>query len=172
MLQICGALNHRIYSKGPAMTKCLAALFAAALAALPAIANAAACGPSGAIVSVRNSSIGAFEYVVFKFHKPPTVPTYTVKAVSPPFTEDPSDEPISVAGSKFTEVTFQSVFWMCEIAHKFHLPKTAIKDIKRTSQFEGVVSYVIGRRAASHYISNYSFDSGAGYRSIVIKYRK
>jgi hypothetical protein len=153
------------------MTRLIAA-FAAAFIALPAAANAAACGPSGSIVSVRNSSIGAFEYVIFKFHKPPTVPAYTVTAVTPPFTEDPSGNPVSVAGSKFTEVTFQSVYWMCTIAHNFHLPKTAIKGIKQTGQFEGVVSYVIGRRASSHYISNYSYNSGPGYRSIVIKYKK
>ena len=154
------------------MTKRLIALLAAAFTALPAIANAAACGPANSIISVRNSSKGAFEYVVFKFHKPPTVPTYSVKAVNPPFTEDPSGNPVNVAGSKFTEVAFQSVFWMCLIAENFALPKTAIKGIKQTSQFEGYVTYVIGRRASSHYISNYSFDSGPGYRSIVIKYKK
>jgi hypothetical protein len=77
-----------------------------------------------------------------------------------------------VAGSKFTEVRFDSVYWFCTIAQNFHLPKTAIKGIKRTGQFEGVISYVIGRRASSHYISNYSFDSGPGYRSIVIKFKK
>jgi hypothetical protein len=92
--------------------------------------------------------------------------------VAPPFTEDPSGNPVSVAGSKFTEVTFQSVYWMCEIAERFHLPKRAIKGIKQTGQFEGVVSYVIGRRASSHYISNYSYNSGPGYRSIVIKFKK
>lgn len=147
-------------------------LLGAAFLALPAAAHAAACGPANSIVSVRNSSIGAFEYVVFKFHKPPTVPTYTVKAVSPPFIEDPSGNTIIVAGSKFTEVRFDSVYWFCTIAQNFHLPKTAIKGIKRTGQFEGVISYVIGRRASSHYISNYSFDSGPGYRSIVIKFKK
>jgi hypothetical protein len=171
MLQICGALNRRICSKGPAMTR-FPTLLGAAFLALPAAAHAAACGPANSIVSVRNSSIGAFEYVVFKFHKPPTVPTYTVKAVSPPFIEDPSGNTIIVAGSKFTEVRFDSVYWFCTIAQNFHLPKTAIKGIKRTGQFEGVISYVIGRRASSHYISNYSFDSGPGYRSIVIKFKK
>jgi hypothetical protein len=148
------------------------ALLAAAFLALPAAANAAACGPSGSIVRVKNTSIGAFEYVVFKFHKPPTVPAYTVTAVMPPFTEDPSGNTIIVAGSKFTQVRFDGVFWTCAIAQNFVLPRTAIKGIKRTGQFEGVVSYVIGRRASSHYISNYSYDSGPGYRTIVIKYRK
>ena len=148
------------------------AFLAAAFIALPAAANAAACGPANSIISVRNTSSGAFEYVIFKFHKPPTVPAYIVKAVTPPFIEDPSGNTINVAGSKFTEVTFPSVFWMCTIAENFHLPKTAIKGIKRTGQFEGVVSYVIGRRASSHYISNYSYNSGPGYRSIVIKYKK
>jgi hypothetical protein len=148
------------------------ALLAAAFIALPAAANAAACGPSGSIVRVKNTSIGAFEYVVFKFHKPPTVPAYTVTAVTPPFIEDPSGNTITVAGSKFTQVRFDSVFWTCTIAQNFVLPRTAIKGIKRTGQFEGVVSYVIGRRASSHYISNYSYNSGPGYRTIVIKYRK
>jgi hypothetical protein len=154
------------------MTKCLAALFAAAFISLPAAAHAAACGPANSIISVRNSSKGAFEYVVFKFHKPPTAPAYTVKAVTPPFTEDPSGNPVTVAGSKFTEVAFQNVFWTCSIAENLRLPKAAIKGVKKTEQFEGYVTYVIGRRASSHYISNYSFNSGPGYRSIVIKYKK
>jgi hypothetical protein len=153
------------------MTRSLA-LLAAAFIALPAAANAAACGPSGSIVRVKNTSIGAFEYVVFKFHKPPTVPSYTVTAVTPPFIEDPSGNTITVAGSRFTEVRFDGVFWTCTIAERFVLPRRAIKGIKRTGQFEGVVSYVIGRRASSHYISNYSYNSGPGYRTIVIKYKK
>jgi hypothetical protein len=154
------------------MTKPLLMLAAAAMIALPAAADAAACGPANSIVSVKNTSSGAFEYVIFKFHKPPTVPAYTVTAVTPPFTEDPSGNTIVVAGSKFTEVRFDSVNWFCTIAQNFHLPKTAIKGIKRTGQFEGVISYVIGRRASSHYLINYSYNSGPGYRSIVIKYKK
>ncbi len=150
----------------------LPALLTAIFIAIPATVHAAACGPSGSIVRVKNTSIGAFEYVVFKFHKPPTVPAYTVTAVMPPFTEDPSGNTIVIAGSKYTEVRFDSVFWTCSIAQNFALPKTAIKDIKRTGQFEGVVTYVIGRRASSHYISNYSYDSGTGFRTIVIKFKK
>ena len=154
------------------MKRALLLLTAAALTVLPAAANAAACGPSNSIVRVKNTAIGAFEYVVFKFHKPPTVPSYSVTAVTPPFTEDPSGNPVTVAGSKFTEVRFDGVFWTCTIAENFSLPKTALKGIKRTGQFEGVVTYVIGRRASSHYISNYSYNSGPGYRSIVIKFKK
>lgn len=145
---------------------------AAAFVALPALAHAAACGPSGSIVRVKNTSIGAFEYVVFKFHKPPVTPSYTVTAVTPPFIEDPSGNTITVAGSKFTQVRFDSVFWTCAIAQNFVLPKSAIKGIKRTGQFEGVVTYVIGRRASSHFISSYSYNSGPGYRTIVIKFKK
>ena len=148
------------------------ALFAAAFIALPAAAHAAACGPANSIISVRNSSVGAFEYVTFKFRKPPTAPAYTVSAVTPPFTEDPSGSPVTIAGSKFTQVAFRNVFWTCSIAEKLHLPKSAIKGVKKTEQFEGYVTYVIGRRASSHYISNYSFNSGPGFRSIVIKYKK
>ena len=143
-----------------------------ALLFAPSLALAAACGPSGAVTRVKNTSGGAFEYVIFKFHKPPTVPAYTVKAVTGPFTEDPSGNPVVIAGAKFTEVRFDGVFWMCSITENLNLPKTAIKGVKNIGQFEGVVTYIIGRRAASHYISNYSYDSGPGYRSIVIKFKK
>lgn len=152
--------------------KKLLTLLAAFFIAFPAAAHAAACGPSGSILRVKNTSIGAFEYVVFKFHKPPTVPAYAVTAVMPPFSEDPSGNPIVVAGSKFTEVRFDSVIWTCTIAQNFVLPRSAIKGIKRTGQFEGVVTYVIGRRNSSHYVSNYSYDSGPGLRTIVIKFKK
>ncbi len=149
-----------------------AAFIALPVAALPAAAHAAACNEANSIVRVRNTSIGAFEYVVFKYKKPPNLPSFTVKAVTPPFIQDGSGETVIVRGSKFTEVRFDGVVWTCSIIERLVLPKAAIKAVKNIGQFEGIITYIIGRRSSSRYISNYSYNSGPGFRSIVIKYRK
>ena len=133
-------------------------------------AQAAACGPANSIVSVQNTSAGRFEYVVFTFHKPPMTPQYTVAAASPPFIEDSGGTRIAVAGAKFTKVQFTSVYWLCSIKQTFHLPRRAIKDVKSIGQFEGVVTYIIGRGARSRYVTNYSYDLSASARAIVVKY--
>jgi hypothetical protein len=146
--------------------------FAALLAAPPALAQVGPCNEPNAILRVRNTAIGVNEYVVFKFKKPPTMPNVSVIAARPPFTQDGSGEPVTVGGALFTQVTFRGVVWTCKIAEEFHLPRAGIKDIKSIGQFEGIITYVIGRRATWHYRATYSYDSPGGVRSIVVKYRK
>ena len=147
------------------------AAFAAFLLA-PALAQAAPCAEPNSIVSVRNTSAGAFEYVIFKYQQPPNLPSYTVTAAMPPFAQDVSGDPVTVGGAKFTQVRFDGVVWFCTVSEQLHLPRSAIKDIKSIGQFEGVITYIIGRRARSHYVSNTTRPAGAGFREIVIKYRK
>lgn len=130
---------------------------------------AAPCSEAGSLVRARTSAKGQHESVIFTFRKPTTV-AYEVQAANPPFTEDPSDEPITVGGGKFTEVTFRNVSWMCEINEQFGLPRQVLVDVKRTSQFEGMVTYVIGRSASSHFIKVYSYDAGPGYLTVVVRY--
>ena len=156
------------------MTKIAIAAFSAGLALAAGIASATAapCDEPNAIAKVRNRApAGAYEYVVFDFIKPPAAPNFSVTTVSPPFTEDPSDRPITIAGARFKQIRFDSVVWTCEIAEAFALPRRAIKGIARTGQFEGVISYVVGYRRASRFAGYYSYDAGR-YLKIVLKFRK
>jgi hypothetical protein len=156
------------------MPKFWSTIAAAGCASLFAVSQAAAgpCAEPNSIAKVRNrASAGPYEYVVFDFVKPPNLPPFTITTVSPPFIEDPSGKPVTVAGKKFKQVTFREVAWMCEIDATFHLPRAAIKGIKSTGQFEGVISYVIGIRKASKFDGSYSYDAGA-VTKIVVRVRK
>ena len=154
------------------MKQLLLSAIAATSVCVPVFAQAAPCAEPNSIVSVRNTSAGHFEYVIFKYQQPPNLPSYTVAAAMPPFTQDGSGDPVHVSGAKFTQVRFEGVVWTCSVTEQFHLPRAAIKDIKSIGQFEGVITYIIGRRARSHFISNRTRPAGAGFREIVIKYRK
>ena len=163
----------QLQERDSVMSKCLPPLvLSLMLLAAPALAQTAACNEPNSIVRVRNTSIGVNEYVIFKFKKPPALPDFSVMSVRPPFTADGSGEPVSLRGALFTQVKFRGVVWTCKIAENFRLPRAAIKDIKNIGQFEGIITYVIGRRAASRYRASYSYNSPGGLRSIVVKYRK
>lgn len=150
------------------MLKSIVALLAVLF--LAQTADAAPCGEAGSLVRAHTSVSGRHELAVFVFRLPTTL-RYSVGAASPPFVEDPSDKPITVAGDAFTQVGFRNVTWMCEIAEAFHTPRQAIIDVKRTSQFEGMVSYVIGRSAASRFVSTYRYDTKTS-RVVVVKFRR
>lgn len=135
-------------------------------------AQAAPCTEPGSIARVRNTVKGHYEYVIFTLRKPPNRPAFEVQAVLPPFVEDGSGKELAIAGSSFTEVKFRNVFWMCSIAEHFTLPSLAVTDIKRTGQFEGIVTYVIGTNRAAHFVAVYSYNARPGYRNVVVKFRR
>jgi hypothetical protein len=140
-------------------------LFAASQAA------AAPCTEANSIAKVRNRApAGPYEYVIFDFIKPPNLPNIAVTTVHPPFGGEAGD-PVIIAGKKFKQVQFHIVVWTCSIKESFNLPRTAIKGIKSTEQFEGYISYVIGIRKASKFAGSYSYDAGA-VTKIVIRVRK
>ena len=130
---------------------------------------AAPCSAPNSIARVTNTSIGAYEYVVFDFIKPPNLPPFSISTASPPFLEDPSGIAVHVAGNRFKKVAFSSVGWMCDIVEALHLPRSGIKGVKKTGQFEGYITYIIGRRAGSSYLGSYSYDAGPK-REIVLKF--
>ena len=168
-----GAVLVRASGKGIAKMKhVLLSALAAALVCAPALAQAAPCAEPNSIVNVRNTTARHFDYVIFKYQQPPNLPSYAVTAATPPFTQDGSGDPVHVSGAKFTQVRFEGVVWTCGVTEQFHLPRAAIKDIKSLGQFEGVITYSIGRRARSHYVSAITRPAGAGFREIVVKYRK
>jgi hypothetical protein len=130
-------------------------------------ANAANCNTAGSMTQVKNFKIGTKEYVEFKIKSPATY-TKTITAVTGPFTQDPSGNPVTVNGALFTQVRFQSIDWTCTIPRIF-TPKPVVKDVKSIEQFEGYVTYVIGRSALTHYLGVNDVPCG-GYRCIRVKF--
>lgn len=128
------------------------------------------CGAPGSIKRVTNTHLGNYEYVVFDVRRPPN-PNYSVTTVMPPFTADGSGDPVPVAGNKFIQIRFMGVMWTCGINEVFSLPKTAIKGIGKTGQFEGTVTYVVGYRTASTYLGSYYYDVGS-IRKVVMRFRR
>jgi hypothetical protein len=135
-------------------------------------AAAAPCNEANSIVRVRNTTRGPFDYVIFKFHKPPNMPVFTIKAASPPFVQDGSGDPVTVGGDKFSEVKFTSVVWTCTIDNQLRLPRHAVVDVKNIGQFEGIITFIVGRKAGAKFISTYGYDVRPHYRNIVVQYRK
>ena len=149
----------------------VAVLAFGAFGLLSTAALAVPCTAPQAIRAVRNTSPrGPFEYVIFETVGSAKLPL-TVTAAAPPFIADPSGKPVVVHGRKFEKIAFRDVAWTCEIKQRFALPKTAIKDIKQLSQFEGVVAYVVGYGNRSRYLSTRASPSGSN-RKVVMTFRK
>ena len=127
---------------------------------VPGFAIAANCNAPNSIVRISNSASGGFEYVSFKYKKPPVAPTFAVTNVVPPFIEDGSGNTVIVPGAHWTQVMFRNMDWMCTIP-KFITVRPAVKAVKSIGQFEGQITYVIGRSVASHYISTQKINVGA-----------
>jgi hypothetical protein len=136
----------------------------------PSFARAVNCIEPNSIVSVSNSKSGRFEYVTFKFKTPPALPQFSVSNVVPPFIQDDSGETTTVLGTHWTQVKFERMNWTCSTRQLLSLPKTAIKAVKNIEQFEGQIVYVIGRSAASHFISAKATRIN-NYMLIKIKFR-
>ncbi|WP_298607730.1 hypothetical protein [uncultured Thiothrix sp.] len=150
---------------------CLALAVITSSVLLPEVAAAAACTATNSITRITNTSpTGLYEYVIFDVKNPS--PTYQVASKSPPFTFDPSDDPVAVNGVKFKQILFPSVYWMCTIPELLHLPKTQVKDVKRTGQFEGVVSYVVGYQTASKYVTTYHYAVTSTRSKVIMKFKK
>lgn len=139
---------------------------------LSAAANAAPCAEPNSLIRVRNTTQGAFDYIIFRYRKPPAQPAFTVKAALPPFTQDGSGDTITVDGAKFTEVRLTGIVWTCTIDDQLKLPRPAVVDVKNIGQFEGIITFIIGRKADAKFISTYTYDVGANDRNIVVKYRR
>ena len=149
----------------------LAALAFIVSVLVPIPVFAANCTEANSITRVTNTSpAGAYEYVIFDLKT--NSPNYQVSSKSPPFTFDPSDDPVSVAGNKFKQIMFPSVYWMCSIQELLSLPKTQVKGVKRTGQFEGVVSYVVGYKTLGKYVTTYHYAVTTNRSKVVMKFKK
>lgn len=128
------------------------AFFAGAFAVLmvPSSAFAAPCNVANSIVTIKNSKSGGFEYVDFWVKKPVTGSVTTWASTTGSFEHDASGEMINVTGNRWRVVRFSIMQWNCSIWQNFTLPKPRIKDIQNIGQFEGVVTYAIGRQNGSY----------------------
>lgn len=135
----------------------------------PSLAIAANCNGPSSIVRVSNSASGGFEYVDFKIKKP-AAPRFFTTNVLPPFLEDPSGTPINIAGSHWTKIQFRDVDSYCSILQFLSLPKPAIRAIKNIEQFEGQISFIVGRSASSHYIST-KVKNGVAFTTVRVKFK-
>lgn len=142
----------------------------AAVTAFPGAAAAASCVAPHSIKRVSNSAGVLSEFVTFYIVGSPNRP-FTVATAHPPFVADPSGQPVSVAGAKFKSITFRDVFWTCTIRENLSLPRRAVKDVKKLGQFEGVVEYVVGYRAASRYVATNAVKIGSNWR-VVMRFRR
>ena len=120
-----------------------------AMVASPLISHAAKCSEDGSIIKVENTKVGPNEYV--NFYIKSAAPDFTIKAgQGPKFDLGEGDAPLIVKGNKWTEVAFKGVNWTCEIPLALHLPKPIIRQVSNTEQFEGYVTYVIGRQGKNY----------------------
>jgi len=131
------------------------------------------CTQPGAIKRVKNRNVGNVEYVIFDVLKRAGGDgvDYEVEKATGPFTDYSGDETIPVRGKKFRKIVFKSLYWMCESHEQIRTPKTAVKDVKQLSRFEGIAEYVVGIRARSRYVTTYHYDAGS-VTKVVMKFRK
>lgn len=139
-----------------------------ALLASPLVAYADNCSAPNSIVKVSNSRVGPWEFLDFYVKSPVTATTSVTAPMGPNFTEDASGNTIVVPGSRWTEVTFNSVNWMCSTPALFNLPKPIVKSVKQIGRFEGTVSYVIGRKG--HHFMGSNWATIGGLKRLRLKY--
>ena len=107
---------------------------------------AASCTTPNSITKLRNLHVGLRDYVDI-YIKAPMTGIVDVRSVTGPNFEVEGDDGtiITVSGNRWTQVTFHYVDSTCDSVTAFVLPRPIVKDIKNVEQFEGWVSYAIGR---------------------------
>jgi GH35 family endo-1,4-beta-xylanase len=139
----------------------------AVLATLATAGQAANCAAPGSMTSVRTYKSGNRDIVEFKIKSPVTY-TKSITAETGPFTFGESDEVVPVKGSLFTRVHFQTLDWTCETPNTFSV-KPVVKDVKLVERFEGYITYIIGRKAGSHYLGATDVACGSS-RCVRVKF--
>ncbi len=131
-------------------------------------AHAANCTAPNSLVKILTTKLGPWEFVDFYVKSPVTATTSVTAPTGPNFTEDGSGNTIVVPGNRWTEVTFNSMDWMCSTPALLSLPKPIVKSVKQTGRFEGTVSYVIGRKG--HHFMGSSWATVGGLKRLRLKY--
>jgi hypothetical protein len=137
------------------------------LTAMGSVSQAANCVAPGSMTSVRTYKSGNWDIVEFKIKSPATY-TKSITATTGPFTFSESDEEVVVKGGLFTKVHFEILDWTCEIPKRFAV-MPVVKDVKLVEKFEGFITYIIGRKAGSHYLSTVDVPCGSS-RCVRVKF--
>ena len=135
-----------------------------------AIAIAAPCTEAGSMRRVYKQAAGNYEYVVFELIRP-AKPEFEVRTEHQPFYEDGPGDPVEVKGRFFKEVDFRGVVWTCDISESLSLRTSAIVDVKKSGQFEGYITYVVGYAKRGQYVSSYARNVGK-YRRYYLKFKR
>lgn len=107
---------------------------------------------------VRAAAHEGFDRVVFEFEAPEgqaeAIPRYMLRSVAPPFTKDPSDEPMAVSGSAFLALNLQGAsgvdlsgetYRQVYIGPKELRPNLAVLvELEEQGDFEATVNWVFG----------------------------
>lgn len=148
-------------------------LFIFALLVLSGKLASQTCTAPNTLVKVYKTRTANYEYVIFKLKKNFTG-TYSVTPIIPPipFDEGGVTPNPPVSGCKHLSVVFTEIDWMCVTNQQTGLYTTRIKDVVRTGQFEGVISYAVGYQCpSSKFLGHYAYDDGS-YRKVVLRFRR
>ena len=132
--------------------------------------HAAPCTEPGSMRRLYKQVSGGFEYVIFEFNKPAS-PPFIFRTAHPPFAMDGSGDRVRVKGTYFKEALFHGVMWTCGIRESLRMKTVAIRDVKKTGQFEGDVSYIIGYGRPGQYVSTYVRDTSK-FKRYYAKFRR
>ena len=138
-----------------------------------AASHAQFCSDPNTLVKVYKTRTTNYEYVIFKIKKSFTG-AYIVNPVTVPipFDEGGVDPEPAFPSCKYLQVSFTGIGWMCKVNQQTGLATTRVKDVVRTGQFEGVISYAVGYRCpASKFLGHYAYDDGA-FRKVVLRFRR
>ncbi|HEX8460974.1 MAG TPA: hypothetical protein VF623_06075 [Segetibacter sp.] len=133
------------------------------------LTTAAQCNEANSIVNVSKRKTGRTEFVIFTIKKPSTVLT-AVENVTPPFTEDPSGNTVAIGGCKYKKVRFKNVAWQCRIPLQITTGSYLVNSIKKTSQFEGIIEFIIGYKCNTTSVETYSYTEG-DYKKFVVRFK-
>ncbi|MBZ0202728.1 MAG: hypothetical protein K8I03_06905 [Ignavibacteria bacterium] len=151
--------------------KTLKTIFALILFLIAADSFSQSCTQPNSLVSISNTRIFNYEYVTFVFKNPSSF-TYSTSAVTGPFENATSGEPVSINGCSYRKITFTNAYWMCESTRMFYFSAgRKIKDIETTEQFEGTISYVVGFDCSANYVTTYSYNM-FGMKYVVMKFQR
>ena len=136
-----------------------------------AYAQELGCNDSSAIVNARVRSVGHISYIIFDLRGSETNASWKVEKGEPPFQSDPSDEVVSVQGSNFYSILFETINHYCETNIKTARSRGGIADLKKIWAFEGSAEFVVGLKEGSKYERTYSYPAG-DRKKVVMKFTR
>jgi hypothetical protein len=121
----------------------------------PVEQEGAVAPPMPLLTHVRTGEHEGYDRITFEFEG--ARPGYRIEYAEPPFTQDPSDLPVEIAGNAFLKVRLESASAHDDAGEQTvdvteimaGLP--SIVEAEQTGDFEGVVNWVIGLSAEANF---------------------